>query len=283
MKNISLPLMAGDNIQDVLDLCTTMEQKMTSNSEAYRYEITLNRHTKRICIRQHRQSGQGKNILHLYFEQTRRNCGDVLGFGQDKDYRDNSEYEGCFEHKLTNNDTNIIQLMIPEIKSDPCLTIPVTNGAQRLKRNYEGLQLMETNLDKYQSNSINQLTIILNRDDNPLKLTNGEHTIVLKYLYVPKTIANKQSSSIQPVQIQHDEEIQQNTQVQLNEQNNHKIITNKPINLKTKIQEWEQRSPQETYYMEQPVQSLQSQATSSKESLINNIQSCKKKLPLLDL
>jgi len=279
MKQVVLPPMTGDNVQDILDFCSDLSNRLTENSNIYRYDVSCNRHTKRIKIKQYLQSGQGKNKLHLYFEQTRRNCGDILGFGQDRDYRDESEYEAPFEHKLDNNinGQGCISLLIPEISKEPCLRLPMTNGIQKFKHefeNHEMIRLFEEDDDV----SIDTLTIsFVDSLGNPLSSMKGEHTIVLKYFYVPGgRLCSKATKATEATKTTH-------KPVHFTDSTNNNITTTT----------WVQCSPQETTSSMQQERQLHQQVVQSEEKLEKSVDSSfpnlttitprKKKLPPLDL
>lgn len=186
MKTISIPAITGDNVQDVLDFCSDLSRSMTEASSTYRYEIVLNRHTKRLKIvqlpRQEKGGGGGggEGKLHLYFEQTRRNCGNLLGFGSERDYRDRSEYDAPYEHRLDSAwDGTMVHLKIPELDDAPIISFP--NRSKKYEfENLSVSQYVRANA------SFDELTIALvDSHDRIMENISGDHDIVLRCHYRP--------------------------------------------------------------------------------------------------
>lgn len=183
MKLIHLPEVCIENedITTCQDFLDALANEMTRQSEKYRYAITLNRHTERIKISQLLESGQARNRLHLYFEQTKNNCGTLLGFGE-KDLRDSSEYEGTYPHRLTKIEQKI-HMIIEELSPDPLLTMKVHLGKQTKKQQFKDTCIWAGNRDQL---DVDRLTIHFVDDDGIPFPMDEDHILVMKYYYVPE-------------------------------------------------------------------------------------------------
>lgn len=184
MKIITLPEpdeSVKDSTQYLYDYLQDIADEMTKRSEKYRYRITLNRHTNRIRMMQILESGQFRNTLHLFFEQTRNNCCQLLGF-EPRDYRDGSEYEGSTEHGFRHLDKRV-HMMIQEISADPILTLKVGMGLQRKQQQFPHSCIWHNEEETF---STRQLSISFVNDEGEIAwLSSEDHEIMLKYYYVP--------------------------------------------------------------------------------------------------
>lgn len=156
--------------------------EMTAQSSKYTYKITLNRHTNRIKISQNLESGQARNCLHLYFEQTRGNCAEIFGF-EPRDYRDCSEYIGPNEHGLLNHEKEV-HMKILELSSEPLLTLKMGLGKQRSQQHFNDACIYHSS-DMY-GDKLKTMTILFtDTEGSPVQIGKNDHTMVLKYNYVP--------------------------------------------------------------------------------------------------
>ena len=166
---------------DIQEYLQCIADEMTKRSNRYLYRVTLNRHTNRIRIVQILESGQAKNILHLFFEQTRSNCAQLLGF-ENKDYRDLSEYESTHEHTFHRLDKHV-HMMIKEISPHPVLTLKIGIGCQRKQQQFPHSCIWN---DEEEPLSTKQLSVSFVDDEgNPTWLSDKDHSIVIKYYYLP--------------------------------------------------------------------------------------------------
>lgn len=184
MKIIKLDYTSeNQDARSCADFLQSIADQMTEQSNKYAYKVTLNRHTNRVKISQILESGQARNRLHLYFEQTRKNCAEVLGFER-KDYRDSSEYEGTHDHGLLHYDKRI-HMMIDELSSEPLLTLKVDLGRQRKRQQFPDACIFYSP-NGTEGNNIENMTIsFIDELGNEAYIGKEDHTIVLKYYYVP--------------------------------------------------------------------------------------------------
>jgi len=177
---------ALQSLQDVIDSLQDIADRMTSNSTKYRYVLTLNRHTGRVKIAQVLQAGVGQNRLHLYFEQTRRNCATLLGFDR-IDYRDRNEYEGNHEHEAFRNETRLINVYVDELSMQvPVLTLRVKRGRENKVHQFAGNDIFWQSENGSQGTDIDRLTVTFVDDDGETAdVGPQDHVLTFKFFYQP--------------------------------------------------------------------------------------------------
>jgi len=185
MKTLELPLqnMEEGNLNLCLDYLREVSALLSKQSSKYRYNVSLNRHTNRIRITQQLESGQARNRFHLYFEQTRNNCAELLGF-ENKDYRDCSEYEGVHEHQLQTIDKKV-HMLIEELSDKPLLTLKLTMGQQRKQQQFNGACVYYSQQEDT-GDDIDSLTVSFVDDSGKvINLGGDDNIITFKYYYIP--------------------------------------------------------------------------------------------------
>lgn len=179
---------------DKTNVAEFLEEKLNKFGK-YSYNVFLNTFTKKLCITQlSKDENDTQHQLFLLFEQTKNNCGEILGFDK-RDYKAKQKYESMYPINLEDISDNFINLFVYPIRETPLLTLSIENQKCCKSRIFENFTVYESE-NKKENLSIMDFHIkFKNKNDELVDIGNEKYTINLKCFYfLPESKDNIENS-----------------------------------------------------------------------------------------
>lgn len=174
-----IPIHLSIKSQSLEDVLEDLRQEISQKGR-YRYSITLNRFTQKVKIVQ--QSDNINSILHLLFEQTKHNCGDLLGFGK-FDYHGEKEYESISSILVkTSEEKRIVQMYLPQLLENPVLLLDLSHSFKTKQQMFTDYTLCEYKASENLSNG-KLLLKFCDENFSPVSVTFGEKSHIIFRIY----------------------------------------------------------------------------------------------------
>ena len=157
------------------------------------YSLTIDTQTQRLSILQIAASGGKPGQFEIYFEQTKDNCAELLGF-QKRNYQGNTKYEGSdacacelaggprsqVETDVASPAT--VTVCIPQLSSQPIIKLLATPGDVSRKRHEFQDYVLHENSNLAEPLNIASLSVAFYMEDGVTTVV-GEHQLVFKCWY----------------------------------------------------------------------------------------------------